>query len=453
MKYWNHICLSIILLFFLVVPLLRELPAGQLSYVHLRVARQYLLSGPLSQDPLYHAPLPITPLYFLLAAFLFFAPNAGVFFSFLLLLSCIALFYLFLNQFHLPQKVVAFSIIFAAISPLSIFAASNIVTVSLSLFFILLGSLFFLRSSLVCSFFFLALAVWQDIFNLFPIIILAACVGQEMEPKQKGLLLSLFLFSFFIHPVNLERYTQQAAPITDFGAMLGLGLFGLLLALLGLYCIYQEEKIYKKACIILCFFAFSWYLLGDIVLLYFSFYFSFLAGWGAFLLTETKWESKLVKQLTLLVLACGLLFSSISYTNRILVEPPSLTLQEAGDWIDKNLPQESIVLSSPSHGFWIEYFGKRKALATPLAGKEGLVNTLFYSKNFEKTSLLLDEQQSEYILIDAEMKRNIWSKEDEGLLFLFRNREKFKKVYDEKGVQIWRVMGLHPKTVGNVYKS
>ena len=45
-----------------------------------------------------------------------------------------------------------------------------------------------------------------------------------------------------------------------------------------------------------------------------------------------------------------------------------------------------------------------------------------------------------YIWIDKEMKNEIWSKEDEGLLLLFKNKEHFKKVYDEKGVQIWRII-------------
>jgi hypothetical protein len=33
----------------------------------------------------------------------------------------------------------------------------------------------------------------------------------------------------------------------------------------------------------------------------------------------------------------------------------------------------------------------------------------------------------------------VWTKEDEGLLFLFSNKDEFRKVYDREGIEIWKI--------------
>jgi asparagine N-glycosylation enzyme membrane subunit Stt3 len=97
-------------------------------------------------------------------------------------------------------------------------------------------------------------------------------------------------------------------------------------------------------------------------------------------------------------------------------------------------------LSIPSRGFWIEYFGKRLAFSTTQNSKESEINSFFYAHNVDRVIPPLKANNIRYIWIDKEMKNEIWSKEDEGLLLLFKNKEHFKKVYDEKGVQIWRII-------------
>ena len=44
------------------------------------------------------------------------------------------------------------------------------------------------------------------------------------------------------------------------------------------------------------------------------------------------------------------------------------------------------------------------------------------------------------IWIDSQMKDGqVWTKEDEGLLFLFSNKETFRRVYNKEGIEIWEV--------------
>ena len=68
-------------------------------------------------------------------------------------------------------------------------------------------------------------------------------------------------------------------------------------------------------------------------------------------------------------------------------------------------------------------------------------DVIFYSRNLKKTISLLDKYDISYILIDSEMKQGqVWTEKEEGLFFLFSNSESFKKIYDKKGIEIWRVL-------------
>ena len=66
-------------------------------------------------------------------------------------------------------------------------------------------------------------------------------------------------------------------------------------------------------------------------------------------------------------------------------------------------------------------------------------NVLFYNRSLKETKRLLNKYNVSYIWIDSEMKQGlVWTKEKQGLLFLLRNKETFKNIYNKKGVQIFR---------------
>ena len=64
--------------------------------------------------------------------------------------------------------------------------------------------------------------------------------------------------------------------------------------------------------------------------------------------------------------------------------------------------------------------------------------TIFNSRNLKTTTQLLDKYNITYIWIDKKMKTGqVWEKENQGLLFLLKNSERFKSVYDLDEVEIW----------------
>jgi len=63
------------------------------------------------------------------------------------------------------------------------------------------------------------------------------------------------------------------------------------------------------------------------------------------------------------------------------------------------------------------------------------------------TFTLLRSYNIRYIWITPEMRSGlVWNKDDEGLLFLLKNSETFKKVYSTYGYEIWEVLPAYKPT-------
>ena len=67
-------------------------------------------------------------------------------------------------------------------------------------------------------------------------------------------------------------------------------------------------------------------------------------------------------------------------------------------------------------------------------------NEMFYSSDLGRTKELFTKYSIEYIWIDKRMKNEVWERPEQGLLFLFRNSETFKKLYDKNGIEVWQVL-------------
>jgi hypothetical protein len=66
------------------------------------------------------------------------------------------------------------------------------------------------------------------------------------------------------------------------------------------------------------------------------------------------------------------------------------------------------------------------------------LNTLFYSRILVDTQKIFKKYDIKYIYIDDSMKNGkVWSREDQGLLFLLKNSEIFKNIYNSQNIEVW----------------
>ncbi len=247
----------------------------------------------------------------------------------------------------------------------------------------------------------------------------------------------------YIHFANSQFLLKDF--FSDFGGLYGASIFGFILAIMGVFLMWK-----KTTKIILLY-------LTSVSLIVISYfmpeynYFVMLliaifAGGSIYYYYKRTWKADFIKNLTLMVIICGLLFSFISFIVQLEDVQPTENFLEMTDFL-QNLDSSNII-SHYSNGFMIEYYSDMDAVfqshLCPIDQKEKLckdTEILFASRNLENTMSILQEYKVKYIIITPEMKNGlVWSKENEGMLFLFRNKNFFRQIYNSRGYEVWQVL-------------
>ena len=261
-------------------------------------------------------------------------------------------------------------------------------------------------------------------------LVLIYLICQFKDKRSYALILAMIIF------VGLASYlyTDQepimlfddvlSETITDLGAIDGFGVFNILLIALGMFSVWnQKDKFGILQILLLSLIIFS--LTFKINLnIFINLAFAFFAGIGLTKFLKDKWQIKILKELTLVLIICGLVFSSFSYINRVSGAYPN---QEVIDSLETlKVHKRAITLSDSFNYPFIEYYSQM-----PVFRDQNISNQIYESRDYYKTTLLLNESNITYIFVDDRMKNgSIWQKEDQGHLFLFRNNQTFKKIVD-----------------------
>jgi hypothetical protein len=232
---------------------------------------------------------------------------------------------------------------------------------------------------------------------------------------------------------------------SDLGGFLGFSFFALALFGLGGYVLWKQKKRFW-ALFTLMFILFSLSLYNIRTNIFLNFFVVAVGGLGFYGLIKSPWKIRLIKDLSIMLIICGLLFSFLSFTKSSAVLAPNQDMVDAYSFA-KDLP-DGIVLSHYTRGTWIEYYANKKVfLDSRFACSEGINSRynasgeIFFSRNLMKTSELLNSSGIRYVIIDDKMKDGlVWEDEDEGIQFLFRNNETFKNIYDDNNVEIWEYL-------------
>jgi hypothetical protein len=183
-------------------------------------------------------------------------------------------------------------------------------------------------------------------------------------------------------------------------------------------------------------------------IIYVNLIFVVIAAYGLRNIYEMKWNSLLIRNLTLMILISGIIFSGFSFIHENSDISPTPQLKKALEVLgDKTNPRD-VIISHPNYGVYINSISNRKnfvdfnsAYAPQSDVRFFILNKLFYSKSLDFAIQSFDEFRITYILITPEMKNGlVWSRNNEGLLYLLNNNpDVFRLIYDEDGVEIWRI--------------
>jgi hypothetical protein len=435
---------------------------GENSYYHVRLSKYILEKGMPLEDPLIGAPYLMKPIHLVLAGFFSFlgAPFSSFLVPLLLGILSVIIFYFILKDLRVGILNKFFSLFILIISPIFIYTFSTLNSYSLSIFILLSAFLLFIKKSKFAFVMSLILFAIVPFFNtisfIFSILILLVYVLNNKKKRKQfynilWIIVPIALVRYFIYLVKYGTpYLSTSSNIlinylSELGGLISFGIFNLLLSAIGFYLIWFRKKQILGYILLVILIIFSLYF--NSVNLYLNFIFAIAAGYAFVYMIKMKYSLSIIKKLTIILLLFGLVFSTASYMAVVSNSLPNKSIINSFEWLKSNSKPNSIIFSHYTKGSWIEYFSERPVLLDPnllyienVKTKLNDSDIIFYSRTLKKTVSLFDQYDISYIWIDSQMKDGqIWKKEDEGLLFLFSNKEVFRRVYNKEGIEIWEV--------------
>ncbi len=441
---------------------------GKEPYYHIRMAEHLKNFDIPDNDPLIDRPYVLNPYHMVLAASSFIMPLelASKLVPFLLGILSAYLLFLIFNDLNLGKNKILIILLMFVTSPIFIFIFATSSQYSIIIFLNLLG--FYLYMKKTTLFLWLSIIVFYLIpfFNIFNalitlILLFIYTIYSKMGIKKFyfisiGLFLRVVIYHFSIFYnyglPQVSPFTIQdiiPASISDLGGLVSFGVFTLLLAAIGLFVTWKSEKEFYFIYPLAFFLFILSFFLGAYANIYQNFIVCILAGYGFFVLMTRKWHLEVIKNLTLLIIICGIIFSTTSYLVRLSNLSPNQEIIESLEWLNNNSNPSDIILSHHSNGYWIEAIAKRPVILDEsfdyinfLDEKQEDLKEIFHSRTLKTTTNLLKKHNISYIWINKDMKEGlVWNKKEEGLLFLFRNSETFKKLKTYTSIEIWEFIG------------
>ena len=319
------------------------------------------------------------------------------------------------------------------------------------LMFFGIGVLFILYQLQLASMIFLAISFILNQRFFLPILLLVSYA--LYRSKQRTMLLSLlimagatYIFTTMSY-VNIEIGLQNLLKefMSDFGAEPGIGIFEILLLFIGIIYAWQKKKEHFFPIYIMILLSIG-SVFDRMLLIMLIPVTSFYGGFALSQLVKREWDSSILKSYVIILILCGLVFSSGASMRRISDEPPVMDELLSLEWLKGQ--DEGTVLSDYKYGYMIEaisshnvYIDKDYYMQSKDKLKINNAYHIFGSRDYEEISQFMERNNISYIWINEEMVNGFpWTNSDEGMLLIVRNSMPFIQLYDHGGVEIWRYL-------------
>ena len=378
--------------------------------------------------------------------------NSAKVLSVILGLASSILFYFILRKF-MNSITSLLSVLIFILSPSFLYLFNTISDFSFVSFFILLTLFFMIRNNNL-AFLLLLFIPFFGLLHLIIVSFLLFVYSFSRKDFKWLLVLPIFFIAMIIYLFSYglpELFTFNVIEnkvflnlISDFGSS-GLSLFTLILSIFGLSLLWEQK--YKNISIyLLILFLLVMMNFSINVILYLSFFISLIAALGAMKILTTDWKTKKIRNAIFYILLIGILFSFLTFFNNFYDQNPNQAIMESFDFLDDELNDDDVIFSHYSRGHWISYFSESKNFMdsnfafAPDANKRFIdAEEFFYPRELEKAEGMIEEYSLDYIWLDKDLKDELWDEDEEGLQFLLEYSNKFKKIYSQNDIEIWRI--------------
>lgn len=324
------------------------------------------------------------------------------------------------------QHQLYYALIILVITPLFIGLHLGLNNYQLILF---LGLFFALLYDMKTKWFYVPLAVLYVLDPLLTLgITIAIIIIDSVEERGRDALVSAFFLigiliasNFLSLPaISFEQVGFSANELFSFfNARYGYSLFLLVLGFGGLF--FEKKRVIPLFILVISLFYEPLRILGITILAFYS-------AKTFYELQKREWTISFIGNLTLLLFVCILFFGSSTYLKETIQDKPYEAHVDALVYLQQNGVQAKI-LSSENLGDFITF----------MTGYE----TIYYDKYFSSQQYKFIDSEFKkndigYIFIDKSMlSGEIWNHDEEGLLFLLKYNDNFKKFYETEDIQIY----------------
>jgi hypothetical protein len=149
-------------------------------------------------------------------------------------------------------------------------------------------------------------------------------------------------------------------------------------------------------------------------------------------LLVAQWRLGMLQESLLILIACAALFLVITTVRERVADSPNGELSHALVEL-RNQAHPGAVLTAPVYSPLVEYYTGRIA-ALP---SDATDISVFSSRNADETYRWMNESGVGYVLVTDEMRQTLFSRSDEGLLFLLQNSGRFVEAYSTGNTKVW----------------
>lgn len=231
--------------------------------------------------------------------------------------------------------------------------------------------------------------------------------------------------------------------VTDIGSQAGFSFSSIILTIIGLLLLWEKGiknffvYIFLTALVIISVFSTQLKAFMNYILVIY-------AGFAFIHLVKRRWSIQIIKKITLLLIICSIMFTTILYATKLSKSAPTPEYVDAINFIKEQSFKEETILSSIENGYLIEYFANRRVFVDQKSlayesDRIKILDTLTLSRNLERTEDILKQYNIKYVFIDQSFRQKLET--DEGLLFLIENSDKFKSIYKNEEVEVWIYTG------------
>jgi len=434
-------------------------PNGE-SYHNLRIAEALKQHLSLTQDPVQETVYEPNPYHYLLALLLIIIPVEllSIYLPLLLGVLCGFIFYRLILLMGVKPKNAAYAIIILSVTPAFIVLFTGLYVLGFVILLSLLSLLLALKKkktfqtfcTVLCTLLFILLALTSLTgFILTILILLILCLGLKKKIRVFYVpviisVIAAFLLTFLTNYVprilGFHSFAFQNI-LSLLSAPIGFDIFLLVLFITGFIVFWinkKEKRLFHLAVLGLLIFS----LFNIVLRAYASFIITVYMAVAISYFFNRKWDLKVIKKGTLLLVLCSLVFSLINQASMLVDAQPDKEMQQA--LVFFNGLSKGKTLALEKDGFLIEFYSGKNVLLDSnsylVPGYKDIKNdssNLFGFVRLKEAEPILHKHSIRYILLTPYMKQELWENQEQGLWFLVRNSDSFVKKYVEQDIEIW----------------